>query len=119
LPTNKEISDLDTTIQIKMNKNRTERSTLNIAQEAISSIKMRSREEEVTPEVKGIPAKPAVMDPKDPTKEITAPIPGVAARGAVMKTVFDVMPKDPIIPTKEMTEARRQEIFDACKADHG
>ena len=119
MPSDKEISDLETIVQIKMNKNRTERSTLNRAQEAIVSIKMKSREVEETPAVEAVLGKPAVMDPEDPTKEITAPVPGVPARAAVMKTVFDVMPKDPVIATKEMTEARRQEIFDACKSDYG
>lgn len=119
MPSDKEISDLDTIIQTKMSKNRTERSTLNRAQEAISSIKMRSRQVEDKPAVKGVEPKPAVMDPKDPTKELKAPVPGVQARPPVMKTVFDVMPQDPIIQSKEMSEERRQEIFDACKTDFG
>lgn len=107
MPTDKEISDLETSIQSKMSANRKERSTLNQALKGITSIKMMSRQEEVSP---AIEAKPAVMDGETETT------PEVIGRQAIMKTVFDVMPNDPMIPKKKMKATRRQELFDAANA---
>lgn len=122
MPTNKQIADLEQTIQDKLGANRKERSILNQAAEAITSIKMQSREKTVTPAVETIPAVPAVETISavmDGETEVTPEIPGkpgiseIPGKPAVKKTVFDVMPKDPMIPTKDMDTARMQEIFDA------
>lgn len=115
MPTDKEISDLETVIAQKMAINRKERSTLQQAYDGISSIKMMSREEEVTPAIEPVAAKPAVLG-EDGVTVITPEVPAVRGKPAEMKTVFDVMPKDPMIPSKKMKEPRRQEIFDACNA---
>ena len=112
MPTDKQIADLNQTIEDKLRENRTQRSKLNQASEAISSIKMLSRQVEDTPATDAIPAKPAVMNGET---EVTPAKPEVAAKPAVMKTVFDVSPKDPMIPTSEMDNTRRQQIFDATK----
>lgn len=112
MPTDKEISDLEQTIQKKLGLNRLERSTLNQANDAITSIKMLSRQVEETAAVETILAKPAVMEGEI---EVTPATPEVPGKPAKMKTVFDVSPKDPLIPTSEMDNTRRQAIFAATK----
>lgn len=112
MPTDKEISDLEQIIQNKLGLNRLERSTLNQANDAITSIKMLSRQVEETAAVATILGKPAVMDGETIVTPATPEIPG---KPAIMKTVFDVSPKDPLIPTSEMDDARRQAIFTATK----
>lgn len=116
MPTDKEIADLETVIYEKMNKNRQERSTLNKAMEALSSIKMQPREVEVTPAVKAVPATPAVTDPDDSTIILEPAVEEIRERRAVMKTVYDIMPDDPMIPNKKMKESRRKELFEGCKS---
>lgn len=112
-PTDKEILDLETTIQEKMNTNRRQRATLNHALDAVVSIKMGHREIITSPEVKTIPAKPAVMSEEDSTVELKGAIPEIPGKPAITKTVFDVMPTDPKIPNAEIDHARRKQIYDA------
>jgi len=113
MPTDKQISDLTQKIQDKLGQNRTQRSTLNQAEEAITSIKMNSREVEETPAVSAQPGKDAVMDGETEVEPAVSAQPGTPA---VTKRVFDVLPKDPMIPAKDMDNTRRQEIFDATKS---
>lgn len=115
MPSDKEIADLETSIQSKMSANRKERSTLSQALESITSIKMRGREEKI-PAVPPVEGKPAIMDSNDPTVELTPAVPAQAGKPEGLKTVFDVMPKDPMIPSENMDQARRQKIFIACKS---
>ena len=106
MPTDKEISDLETVIQQKMQTNRIERSTLQQALTGINSVKMMSRQVVETP---ATDTTAAIMDGE------TVVSPAIIGQPAVMKTVFDVMPTDPMIPSKKMKAPRRQEIFDAMK----
>lgn len=114
MPTDKEISDLETVISQKQAANRKVRSTLQQALNGIESIKMQSRQVEETPAIEPVAAIDAVMDGET---EIAPEVPAVIGKLAVMKTVFDIMPSDPMIPSKKMKEPRRQEIYDASKSE--
>ena len=110
--TDKQISDLDEIINQKLTENRLKRHKLNEAQNALLSIKMLPRQNEKIPAKPAKPGKPAVMDTDGVTELEPAVLP-VAEVPAVMETVFDIMPKDPIVPNAEMNHARRKQILDA------
>lgn len=105
--TDKQIADLETEIQKKLETNRKERSILNEANGAIQLIKMKPREEVTQEEVV------EVKEVRDENDKILKE--GSPAVRKETKTVYDVMPKDPIIKDLDLTQQRREDIFASCK----
>lgn len=103
----KQIADLETDIQKKLGTNRLERSILNDANSALEMIKMKSREEVTQEFVAEIPEERGEDD------KITTE--GVPGKRRETKTVFDVMPKDPLIKDLDLTQQRREDIFNSCE----
>jgi len=113
-PTLKEIKSLKDSLQEKRKINRDERLKLTSINNRINQFEMTHRMVEVGEFKEVFHWEP--VDPNKPDGE-TKKVIDLPAIRAHTEPVYDVMPKNPLIPNKTLTNSQRKEMYGSCVAE--